>query len=44
MYVIMFCCLSDLFLQYSNLSEQFLFLQVIGCIGKVTLTRWLLGG
>lgn len=36
--------LSDLLLQHSYLSQQFLLLQIGGCVGKVTLTRGLLGG
>lgn len=35
---------SDLLLQHCYLSQQFLLLQIVGRIGKVTLTRGLLGG
>lgn len=36
--------ISDLFLQHSNLRQKFLFLQIVGSVGKITLARWLLGG
>lgn len=36
--------LSDLLLQHSYLSQQFLLLHIVGRVGKVTLTRGLLGG